>query len=203
MYGMVNKAIEDLALKVGGPDVWNEIKQRAGIDEVAFVSMNSYDDDITYRLVGAASDVLGLPAEAVLEEFGKHWILYTGREGYGPLLSSAGTSVADFLRNLDALHARVRLSMPDLRPPSFTVENLDDDKIAVHYYSTRAGLGPMVVGLLKGLGAMLDEPVEVERMGQTEQGADHDVFLVTMVSSEDEAPGDGHDSPASAGAVTR
>ncbi len=182
MYGMVNKAIEDLAISVGGPQVWEAIKQEAGLDIVAFVSMNSYDDDVTYRLVGAASRVLELPAETILEEFGKHWILYTGREGYGPLLSSAGTTVQEFLRNLDALHARVRLSMPDLRPPSFTVEALEDDNIVVHYYSTRAGLGPMVVGLLKGLGALLGEDVEVERMDQTENGADHDVFLVKAVA---------------------
>lgn len=199
MYGMVNKAIEDLALSVGGPQVWEAIKQHAGLDVVAFVSMNSYNDDITYRLVGAASEVLGLSAATILEEFGKHWILYTGREGYGPLLSSAGTSVPEFLRNLDALHARVRLTMPELRPPSFSVEPISDDQIAVHYYSGRAGLGPMVVGLLKGLGSLLGQSLDVERTELAEEGASHDVFLVTLQGPADDS-GAADGSPASTGA---
>ncbi|MFN0092724.1 MAG: heme NO-binding domain-containing protein [Acidimicrobiales bacterium] len=176
---MVNKAIEDLATSAGGAELWEAIKERAGIDVVEFVSMDSYDDELTFRLVAAASDVLARPAAEILEMFGKHWILYTGREGYGPLLSSGGSTVPEFVRNLDALHARVRLMMPELRPPSFAVEELSGGRQIVHYYSTRAGFGPMVVGLLKGLGDLLGQQIEVERSACSEDGADHDEFIIT------------------------
>ena len=57
MYGLVNKAIEDLAIAVGGKEAWGQIKEEAGVDLVAFVSMDAYPDELTYSLVGAASSV--------------------------------------------------------------------------------------------------------------------------------------------------
>jgi hypothetical protein len=178
VYGIVNKAIEDLAVSVGGPETWEAIRQRAGVVTPTFVSLDSYDDAITYRLVGAASEVLGMPADDILEAFGRHWILYTGRQGYGPLLSAAGTDVRTFLGNLGGLHARVRLTMPELQPPTFRVEDDGPDRLLVHYYSHRQGLGAMVVGLLRGLGDLLGQEVTVERIpGSGEEGT-HEVFVV-------------------------
>lgn len=182
MYGLVNKAIEDLVISLTDEDTWLEIARQAGIDVVTFVSLDTYDDAVTYQLVTAASTVLGLPAETVLESFGEHWVRYTGREGYGHLMNAFGTDVPSFLHNLDALHARVNLMMPDLRPPAFEIEDVSAEQFIVHYHSTRAGLAPMVTGLLRGIGALFDQEVEVERRDRREDGADHDVFAVTLLS---------------------
>jgi hypothetical protein len=180
MYGLVNKAIEDLAISVAGEQTWLEIVRRAGLEMITFVSLDGYDDDVTYRLVAAASEVLGLPPEEVLERFGEHWVRYTGREGYGHLMSAYGTDVATFLHNLDAMHARVTLIMPDLKPPSFEIVQDGTDRFLVHYHSTRVGLGPMVTGLLRGVGLLFGQELNVERLDRTENGAAHDVFAVTI-----------------------
>jgi hypothetical protein len=180
MYGLVNKAIEDLVVSLAGETTWLEIVRRAGIDVVTFVSLDSYDDEATFTLVAAASEVLGIPADQVLERFGEHWVRYTGREGYGPLMYAYGSDVSSFLGNLDALHARVALIMPDLRPPSFQIVPDGADRFLVHYHSTRAGLGPMVTGLLRGIGSLFDQQVTVQRLARTEDGADHDVFAVVV-----------------------
>lgn len=161
MYGLVNRAIEDMAVLAGGPGLWERIRLLAGLEEASFQSMTSYPDELTYRLVGAAAQVLELPAEEVLRRFGRHWIVYTGREGYGPLMTMAGSTLPAFLRNLDAMHARVAVTMPGLRPPSFVVTELADDLLAVEYRSTRKGLEPMVLGLLEGLAESLQTPAEV------------------------------------------
>lgn len=182
MYGLVNKAIEDLVISLTDEDTWLEIARQADIDVVAFVSLDTYDDALTYRLVAAASSVLGIPAETVLESFGEHWVRYTGREGYGHLMHSYGTDVPSFLHNLDALHARVNLMMPDLRPPSFEIEDESADRFVVHYHSARAGLAPMVTGLLRGIGALFDQEVRVERQERREDGAEHDTFTVDVLS---------------------
>jgi hypothetical protein len=182
MYGLVNKAIEDLVISLADEDTWLEIARQADVDVVAFVSLDTYDDDVTYRLVTAASAVLGIPAETVLESFGEHWVRYTGREGYGHLMQSFGTDVPSFLHNLDALHARVNLMMPDLRPPSFEIEDESGDRFIVHDHSDRVGLAPMVTGLLRGIGALFDQEVQVERRDRREDGADHDAFAVTLLS---------------------
>ena len=187
MYGLVNKAIEDLVISLAGEETWLEIVRRAEVDVVTFVSLDSYSDDVTFALVEAASAVLGEPAEAILESFGEHWVRYTGREGYGHLMKAYGSDVASFLRNLDAMHARVALTMPDLRPPSFRIEQdgaepHGAERFLVHYHSTRSGLAPMVTGLLRGVGALFDQQVDVQRRARGEDGADHDVFAVTVSS---------------------
>lgn len=179
MYGLINQAIEDLAKALGGEDLWSRIKARAGVGIEAFAGMEPYDDAITYRLVEAASAELDLPAEAVLEAFGEHWILYTGREGYGDMLTAMGSTLPQFLGNLDAMHARIGMIMTHLQPPSFSCEELDEEHLVVRYWSTRTGLAPMVTGLLKGLGRLFDREVAVTVTGSPGPDSDHDTFLVT------------------------
>ena len=82
MYGLVNKAVEQLVQRQFGEDKWMEIKNKAGVDS-NFVAMGSYPDEVTFSLVAAASEVLGSPPEAILEAFGEHWIQFTVDEGYG------------------------------------------------------------------------------------------------------------------------
>ena len=53
MYGMVNKAVRGFVLKNFNAETWAQIHTTAGVSE-DFVSMQSYDDDVTYNLVGAA-----------------------------------------------------------------------------------------------------------------------------------------------------
>jgi len=176
MYGLVNKAVVDLVTSKFGQDAWNKIKQKAEVDIDVFVSMDAYPDDITYRLVGAASEVLKIPPEAVLEAFGEWWVLYTAQEGYGPLLDASGSNLRDFLMNLDALHARVALTMPQLKPPRFRVVDVDPSTMRLEYYSTRQGLAPMVVGLLKGLGIKFKTPIDISH----ERKAEHDEFTLRI-----------------------
>jgi Haem-NO-binding len=178
MYGMVNKAVVDLVCTRFGEATWEKIKAKAEVDIDVFVGMDAYPDEITYRLVGAASDVLGLRPEQVLEAFGQHWVLYTAREGYGAMLDAFGKNLREFLANLDAMHARIAITMPNLRPPSFSMTEIDAHTVRVDYFSTRKGLAPMVVGLLKGLGERFATPIEVT-YGAT--GGDHDEFILRFL----------------------
>ena len=179
MYGLVNRAIEDLVTQAHGREIWEEIKRVAEVDIDVFVRMEAYPDDISYRLVAAASQVLDCSADKVLGDFGRYWTQYTGREGYGEILDAAGSTLWEFLFNLDELHSRVGLIYPNLCPPSFSCTDVTEEQLNLHYYSQREGLAPMVIGLLEGLSLMFDTPIKVERTQLKEQGADHDVFRIT------------------------
>jgi hypothetical protein len=178
MYGLVNKAVEDMVCSRFGEDTWETIKQKAGIDIDAFVSMDGYPDEVTYQLVGAASEHLNLPAEKVLEEFGEYWVLYTAKEGYGDLMTMMGSDFVTFLQNLNQLHSRVALIYPQLKPPSFHCSDVTDSSLRLHYFSPRPGLAPLVVGLLTGLGKMFNTKVQVVPGADRSTGADHDEFFV-------------------------
>ena len=181
MYGLVNQGLHDLAVQNGGEDLWREIRSAAGVDIEAFVGMDTYPDDVTYRLVEATSTAMGISPAEVLHAFGKHWILYTARRGYGAIFDTMGSTLPVFLDNLDTMHARLSLSMPEMRPPSFVCEQLSDHQIRLEYWSERAGLAPMVVGLLEGLGEMYGVTVSVDQTVDTLQGADHDEFVIEYV----------------------
>ncbi len=178
MYGLVNKAIQELVCERFGEDAWEEVKTKAGLDIDVFLSMEGYPDDVSFGLLSAAGEVLGLTPEAVLEALGEYWVLYTGKQGYGEVLSMAGDTLPQFLQNLDGLHARVGLSFPNLKPPSFRCTDVREDSLRLHYHSDRPGLAPMVLGLVKGLGMMFETELEISHDEARDNGSDHDVFLV-------------------------
>lgn len=179
MYGMVNKAIEDMVCMYHGEAVWEQIKVKAGVDVDVFMSNEGYPDEITYQLVSAASEVLKVPAEQILMGFGEHWVLHTAQEGYGGLMTAAGKTLPVFLRNLPNFHARVAMIFPKLQPPRFQCLDITDSSLKLHYFTHRPGLAPFVVGLMHGLGKMFKTPVTVRLTEAKAKGSDHDIFEVT------------------------
>jgi len=179
MYGMVNKAIEEMVCTGFGEETWQRIKAEAGVEEEVFISTEGYPDAVTYDLVGAASRLLNQPATEILDRFGRHWVLRTAREGYGDLMNSNGTTLAEFLQNLPNFHARVRLIFPNLVPPTFRVTDVTASSLVLHYHSQRSGLQPFVIGLLHGLGEMFATPLAIEQTVRKGEGADHDAFRLS------------------------
>jgi len=177
MYGLVNQAVEELICERFGVETWGEIKTRAGVSEAVFLRMTPYPDSVTFRLVAAASETLAIPADQLLEAFGEYWTMYTGRNGYGELFERSGRTFKAFMLNLHDLHSHVGAGFPALRPPSFWCTDIADDRLRLHYQSEREGLAPMVVGLVKGLGALYRTPVTVTHVVRRE-GTDHDQFEV-------------------------
>ena len=180
MYGLVNKGIRDLVIENAGEQAWVEIADACGVDHV-FISIDSYDDEITYRLVTEAAERLGLPAEQILRDFGSYWIRYTATEGYGGLVDMFGETLPEFLRNLgEDLHGRVSVTMPHLRPPEFYTDEISPNHFEVHYKSHRAGLTPMVLGLLEGLAQRYEAQATISHNRTQSDSPVHEVFDVIV-----------------------
>lgn len=179
MYGLVNKAIEGMVRSGHGEATWLRIKSAAGVDLEGFVNNQPYPDDITYRLVAAASEILGTPPREILRAFGEYWVLDTALKAYGPLMRASGSTLKEFLLQLPHFHTRVQTIFPDLLPPQFACCNVSDAELDLHYRTPRpAGLEPFVEGLLLGLGRMYSTGVRVEILEDRSRGADHSVFRV-------------------------
>jgi hypothetical protein len=179
MYGIVNKAIEDLIKENFGEEKWEAIKKKSEVDIDFFLSNEPYDDDITFRLAHAASEETGLSIENVFIAFGEWWVLRTGKEKYGGLMEAGGSSLKEFLKNLPVFHNRVMLVYPKLTPPEFRVSDDTNNSIHVHYFSKRKGLQEFVRGLLQGLGKLYQTRVEIELLSTRDTGDDHEVFKVS------------------------
>ena len=145
-----------------------QIADAVGIDH-HFISMQTYDDQITFDLVAQASTMLDVPADELLRQFGSYWIRFTAAEGYGHLIPLFGDSLESFLSNLgNDLHARVSLTMPELQPPEFRTEQTQEGTWHVEYRSHRHGLRAMVLGLLEGLAERFNESVVVTHLSSAE-----------------------------------
>lgn len=183
MYGLVNRAIEQLVVSLKGENGWRGVCAHANISSDGFVSMHAYDDEITYRLVNAVSARLGLEPATVLEAFGEYWVTYTVKEGYGSLMDAGGSSLREFLGNLNEMHGRLEAVFPQLRMPQFRVQELSDAEFRLYYASTREGLAPFVLGLVKGLAKRFEQPIEVTQTVFKANVKDEDVFLVRLLGS--------------------
>lgn len=182
MYGLVHLAIQELLVTEHGHDVWRDVAERAGCAGIEFLAFESYEDEQAYALVQAASEALGLPAEAVLQAFGRYWLRYTDQQGYAHLLEISGQSFGEFMGALDEMHARVQLAYPRLRPPSFTLIESTEDSWVLRYRSSRQGLVPLARGVLHALGERFGLVVEIDYEDQDPaEGQTRGVFRVRAV----------------------
>jgi len=178
MYGIVNKAIEELVKSNFGEKKWEIIKARSGIDIDLFLINEPYDDDITYKLAKAVEIEMNIPIEEVFIAFGEWWIVKTGQEKYGSLMEAGGKNLKEFLINLPMFHNRIMLIYPKLTPPEFKVSDVEENSLCLHYFSKRTGLQGFVKGLLIGLGKMYKTPVTIELIQSRDNGSSHEIFKI-------------------------
>lgn len=182
MYGMVNRALQDMLVEEYGEPLWNRVRDEAGVDVEVFVSNEGYPDRVTYDLVGAAARATGRDPGELLRAFGAHWVLRTARDSYGDLLEAGGSNLREFLVNLPNFHTRISLMFPHLEPPVFACSEVGPQSLRLHYHSTREGLAPFVLGLLDGLARMFAVDIAV-RHDVARAAAGHDEFVVSWAEA--------------------
>lgn len=178
MYGLLNAALKEFVADKYGGDAWDIIAQRAGVANIQFNKMDPYPDELTYKLFGEIASATSRSVDALLDDFGEHWVAYTAAQGYGPMFDIAGDSLPDFLLSLNELHVRVGRSFPKLVPPSFRFDRMNPYTLRMHYLSQRQGLCPMIPGLLRGLSMRFETPIQVMEDACVRRGADHCEFVV-------------------------
>lgn len=174
MYGMVNKGLQAYVIAAYGEERWAALRLAGGAEPSAFVSMKPYADSVTYGLVGAVPEVLGVSAGAFLLELGRFWIGFVRERGYEDLLYLTGGDLLSALEGMDGLHARIQATFPELVPPSLRLERSAPPRL--HYRSERPGLTPFVEGLVLGLADFYEESCSVRVLPEASEGPGHVVF---------------------------
>lgn len=179
MYGIVNKAIQDLVTSNFGEEKWEIILDKSGIEEDFFISSEAYDDAITFKLAQAVSEEMNLSLQEVLIAFGEWWVVKTTKEKYGGLMESGGSTFKEFLINLPLFHNRVMLIYPKLTPPEFKVSDISENNLNLHYFSKREGLQEFVRGLIQGLAIMFGVTASITLLQTRDLGDSHEIFNVS------------------------
>ncbi len=178
MYGLVNNLLSGTLRSHYGEAVWQVICSRLPFDAGYFVNMKSYPDEWSYTLITTASELTGSSPDALLRMVGHRWISDNAFGEYRELFALNGPDVFSFLSNLNNMHAALGNQMPGLKPPSFLVHREDGGGICVRYFSTRAGLAPLVTGLLEGLCDYYGEPSRIYQSRQRAHEQDYDEFRI-------------------------
>lgn len=182
MYGLLNQALKEVVLSRSGERVWSNICAVVGVSAEDFELLVPYDDLMTYRLVDAASETLGLSRNEILQMLGSHWVTFTAQQGYGEMMALFGRDLRTCLKNLNRMHGHMGAMMPDLHPPRFVVEERRPDLLTLHYHSNREGLSPVVAGILEGLAQKYKENIQVTHLSKERQSG-HDEFEILFLSA--------------------
>ena len=59
MYGLINKSVKDFVTLHYGASVWEEIFRELGLSSAHFVSMESFPDELTFRIMDHVCQKLG------------------------------------------------------------------------------------------------------------------------------------------------
>jgi hypothetical protein len=109
MYGIVNKVIKDYLVSRHGEAIWEEVTDKLDIDPSIFILDRTCPDDITYRLIEYAADLLKISTRDLNLALGEHWVLETGLVNAGVFMRSAAADLKGFLKVLPNMHGRVML----------------------------------------------------------------------------------------------
>ena len=168
MYGLTHRGLRAMVIYAAGEHTWEEIEQSLGIGPSELITAVVYDDDLTTRMLVAASEALGISTEQCMIDFGRYWVRYVEKGPYAAIMQFTGDDLATFVTNLDRMHQAVLTSMPDARVPQFSVLEGDKGSLTVRYSSEREGLEQMVIGLFRGLLDRFSLNGTVEQIASTE-----------------------------------
>lgn len=151
MYGLVNRALQRFLTESFGDEAWADIARAAGLRGDGFEPLLSYPDSLTRRILDAAAERLGQPAEDLLEDLGTFVVAHPSHEPARRLLRFGGADFADFLHSLDALPDRARLALPGLDFPSLRVDAAPPDCVLLTCGPGLAGFPQVLCGVLRGI----------------------------------------------------
>jgi len=161
MYGMIHRAARSFAIEQLGEAFWAGFSQQNGLTDAAFITAESYPDDMTFGLVAGLSEASGIPQPALLEAFGVYWIDFARQGPYASVMAMGGGTLPEFIGNLNRMHGGLALAMPGSRMPGFQLLADTPEHLQLNYLSERQGLETFVLGLLRGLCGMFGVEADV------------------------------------------
>ncbi len=90
----------------------------------------------------------------------------------------------EFLSNLDALHDHLASIYSGITAPSFRTTDRSDGALLLHYYSSREGLGHIVIGIVKSVAReILGTTIQMEILQNKNETHDHMIFIIKAQNS--------------------
>ncbi len=177
MKGIVFNLLETIVGQEHGEDVWDDLLEQSGL-EGAYTSLGSYPDEDFMKIVGAASQELGLPPDDVVRWFGTMALPLMAKKY--PRLMEGHQGTRTFLLALnDIIHPEVRKLYPGANVPVFDYEETSEHELVMRYSSPRQ-LCALAEGLTLGAADHFGERVSFQHEKCTKRGDRKCIFRISF-----------------------
>jgi hypothetical protein len=145
--------------------------------EPVYLLSESYPDEDLVRLIGRATEAVGVNAEDLVHDFG----VFTGATTFTrlyPAFFAISKSAREFLLTVETrIHELVRATIPKAAPPQLHVSELGADGVVIVYSSPRR-LCLLLRGLVEGTARHFGETAAIEEVTCMRRGDEHCTFEV-------------------------
>lgn len=159
MHGTIFAELQKYTVSKLGDGAWASLKREAGVTRETYDPFETYPDSEVGDLVSAASRITGLPAEALLEDFGA-FIAPDLLEMYWGAVRPEWRTL-DLLEHTEtAIHEVVRIGQKGATPPVLNARRTSPDEVVIVYTSPRR-LCAVAKGIVRGVAAHYAEAVTI------------------------------------------
>lgn len=181
MHGLINRAIQCFLRDTYGAAQWAAIAREARLGFDSFEPMLHYPATMTDDVLQAATDLLGRPRDAILEDIGTYLVSHPNLEALRRLLRFGGVGFRDFLHSVEDLRGRGRLALPDLELPDLELSEQQPELFTLRCRSDFLGSGMVIMGLLRAMADDYGALVLLEYQGA---GDDGEVIEIQLLETE-------------------
>jgi hypothetical protein len=164
MKGVIVLAMKEMVQERFGKDKWESALKKAGIEkEPIILPISNVDDQIVLKVLNSVCEVLNVSLPQAADAFGDYWVNVYTQKMYPSYYAGVKTA-KEFLLKMDSVHVASVKGIPDAHPPRFEYEWWDEKTLVMKYKSPR-GLIDILVGLIKGVGKLYKEDLEITKLG--------------------------------------
>jgi hypothetical protein len=176
MHGTIFTELEKFVGARLGDGAWVKLKTAAGIEPgKAYDVFGVYPDEELSALVTTASSITGLPATALLEDFGE-FVAPDLLEMYWGAIDPQWRTLDVIEHTETTIHTVVRLDHRGATPPYLHATRTGPDEVTVVYTSARR-LCAVARGISRGIARHYGETIEIEDVRCMHRG-DADCVMV-------------------------
>ena len=159
MHGTIFAELQKYVVSKLGEDAWLALKREAGVSRDSYDPLEIYPDAEVAALVTAGSRVAGLPADALLEDFGA-FIAPDLLEMYWGAIQPEWRTL-ELLENTEsAIHDVVRVKQKGATPPYLNARRTGPAEVTITYTSPRK-LCAVAKGIVRGVAAHYGDSISL------------------------------------------
>lgn len=180
MHGLIFSELRKYVDAKLGPGGWKKLTEAAGLSNKIYLSSQVYPDADVISLVTTASGATGIPAAALLEDFGE-FIAPDLIGMFGSLLNTSWRTVDVIDHTEETIHKVVRTGHPGAQPPELKTLRSGPDEVTV-VYSSKRKLCAIAKGICNGLARHFGEEISINETSCMLQGAESCQITVRKIA---------------------